>query len=467
MRSIGVRLAFWYALAATLSSAVLFVVGYQVLESRLTHGLDELNQAEFRQLQARMGPDYATLDPAAIDQRLRELTESSSVLFYISIHIPHSGIKFQSHNLRGRKIPDVHGTHAYTVEMEGIGPVRVNEFFLPPFDVNVATSARQTVAGMREYVRVSLGLLAVMLVASIGIGLGLSRLMLRPLRLIRETATRIGSDNLSERIKVPEVRDEISDLARLLNSAFDRLEFAFDQIRRFSYEASHELKTPLSLIRLHAEKMLNDGELSAAHTDAVVVQIEEVARLNQIIDELLFLSRAEAKAIGLTLRCEDPAHFLESFSQDAAALAEHGGRAFNHTHEGRGTADFEEKWIRQVLLNLVTNALNASPPDGRVTLASRVEHGLWRVSVEDEGPGLSPEQCERIFERFVRFGAARPGDRGSGLGLSISRSIVQLHEGRIYAEQRAGGVGLRVTFEIPTRARETVHPPQRPETVRA
>jgi signal transduction histidine kinase len=458
MRSIGVRLAFWYALAATLSSAILFAAGYQLLESRLTHGLDELNQAEFRQLQVRMGADYTNLDPAAIEQRLHELSESGSVLFYISIHVPHSGIKFQSRNLNGHKIPDVHGTHAYTVDMAGIGPVRVNEFFMPPFDVNVATSARQMKDGMREYVRVSLGLLAVMLVASVAIGLGLSRLMLRPLRLIRETATRIGSDNLSERIKVPDVEDEIFDLARLLNGAFDRLEFAFDQIRRFSYEASHELKTPLSLIRLHAEKMLNDGDLSAAHTEAVVVQIEELARLNQIIDELLFLSRADAKAIGLNLSREDPARFLETFSQDAAALAEHGGRAFSFSHEGRGQVDFEEKWIRQVLLNLVTNALNVSPPDGRVTLRSQLAHGTWRVSVEDEGPGLTIEQCERIFERFVRFGLSAPGDRGSGLGLSISRSIIQLHQGRIYAEPIEPGAGLRVTFEVPARARGGVHP---------
>lgn len=460
MRSIGLRLAFWYALAATVSSAILFAAGYQLLESRLTRGLDELNQAEFRQLQVRMGSDYTNLNPAEIEQRLHELSESGSVLFYISIHVPHSGIKFQSRNLKGRKIPDVHGTHAYTVDMAGIGPVRVNEYFMPPFDVNIATSARQVVDGMREYVRVSIGLMAVMLLASVGIGLGLSRLMLRPLRLIRETANRIGSDNLSERIKVPEVEDEISDLARLLNGAFDRLEFAFDQIRRFSYEASHELKTPLSLIRLHAEKMLNDGDLSPAHTEAVVVQIEELARLNQIIDELLFLSRAEAKAIGLNLSREDPALFLETFSQDAAALAEHGGRSFSYNHQGRGQVDFEEKWIRQVLLNVVTNALNASPAEGRITLRSQLAHGVWRVSVEDEGPGLTPEQCERIFERFVRFGSAAPGDRGSGLGLSISRSIIQLHEGRIFAEPAGAGRGLRVTFEVPARARGGVQQPR-------
>jgi signal transduction histidine kinase len=289
--------------------------------------------------------------------------------------------------------------------------------------------------------------------ASVGIGLGLSRLLLRPVRLIRETANRIRSDNLSERIPVSDVSDEISDLARLLNQTFDRLESAFDQIRRFSDEASHELKTPLSLIRLHAEKMLRDGDLSPAQTEAVVVQIEELARLNQIIDEMLFLSRAEAKAIGLKLSTEDPARFLETFTQDAVALAEHSGRQFTYTHEGRGKIAFEEKWIRQVLLNVVTNAINVSPRNGRIAMRSIVGAGFWRVSIEDEGPGLTGDQRERIFERFVRFGTPPNSDRGSGLGLTISRSIIQLHGGRIFAESGANGHGLRVTFEIPARAR--------------
>lgn len=452
MRSLGARLAFFYALCATLSSAVLFAAGYQLLQSRLVHGLDELNQAEFRQLQVQLGKDYRTLDPARIEQRLHDLSESGAVLFYISIHVPFSGIKYQSPNLEGRIIPDVDGTHAYTVSLAGIGPVRVNEFFMPPFDVTVATSARTVQDGMREYVKLSLALLTLMLMASVAIGVFLSRVTLRPLRLIRETALRIGSDNLSERIPVPEVKDDISDLARLLNATFDRLETAFDQIRRFSYEASHELKTPLSLIRLHAEKMLGDGNLSPAQTEAVVVQIEELARLNHIIDELLFLSRAEAKAIGLHLRPEDPGRFLEQFSQDASALAEHGGRRFRWRHRGRGRVDFEEKWIRQVLLNVVTNALNVSPPDGEIRLESEVAQGLWRVSVEDQGPGLTADQREKMFERFVRFGTPTGADRGSGLGLTISRSIVQLHGGVIYAEPAQGGSGLRVTFEIPTRS---------------
>ncbi|HEY8005086.1 MAG TPA: ATP-binding protein [Phenylobacterium sp.] len=452
MRSIGARLTFWYALSATVTLAILFVAGYQLLETRLINGLDQLNSAEFQQLKSHLGADYQKLNSAVMAERVRETSESGAVLFYISIERPGTDIKFKSKNLRGDDIPDIKGKRAYSADMAGIGTLRVDEFLLPPFDVTIATSARSVTDGMREYAKVCAALLLAMLVASLGIGLGLSRLLLRPMRAIRETANRIGSDNLSERIPVANVRDEVTDLALLLNQMFDRLESAFDQIRRFADEASHELKTPLSLIRLHAEKMLGDGDLPAAHAEAVLVQIDELARLNQIIDEMLFLSRAEAKAIPFHLKPHDPAHFLDTFAQDAQALAEHSGRSFVCRHRGRGRVAFEEKWLRQVLLNVLTNALNVSPQGGAVTLTSILQRGVWRVSLEDEGPGLAPDQRQRIFERFVRFHTPATGDRGSGLGLTISKSIVEMHGGRIFAEPADGPQGLKVTFEIPTGA---------------
>ncbi|MDB5476654.1 MAG: cusS [Phenylobacterium sp.] len=452
MRSIGARLTFWYALSATITMAILFLAGYQLLESRLIKGLDQLNEAEFRQLEVRLGPDYKRLNSQQMDERIRETSESGAVLFYIAIDEPHTDIRFRSRNLHGREVPDIKGKRAYSAQMGGLGELRVDEFLMPPFDVTIATSARSVRDGMREYLKVSAYLLVAMLVASLGIGLGLSRLLLRPIRAIRETARRIGSDNLSERIPVADVEDELTELAKLLNRMFDRLESAFDQIRRFSQEASHELKTPLSLIRLHAEQMLGDGDLPPAHAEALLVQIEELARLNQIIDEMLFLSRAEAKAIPLDLKPRDPARFLETFAQDAQALAEHGGRRFDWSHRGKTPVPFEDKWVRQVLLNVLTNALNVSPEGGLVELKSRATPTLWRVSVEDEGPGLTADQRSRIFERFVRFAPPGAGDRGSGLGLTISKSIIELHGGRIRAEPATAGRGLRIVFEIPVTA---------------
>jgi signal transduction histidine kinase len=449
MRSISTRLAAWYALAATVTLACLFVVGYQLLESYLIHGLDLLNTSEFEQLQARLGPDYRTLSLDVINQRIRTTTEYASVLFYFDVNIPKRGTVFYSTNLQGRAIPDVPKKHRYDASIPGIGPLRVAEFILPPFDVTIATSSAQVLKVMDGYVEVCAGLLVAGLAVSTIIGFALSRLALRPVRLIRETANRIRSDNLSERIPVSGVRDEISELARLLNQMFDRLESSFKQVRRFAGEASHELKTPLSLIRLQAEKLLVTGNLSPAHEDALQMQLEELARLNRIIEELLFLSRAEARAITLQLRPQDPSRFLHAFAQDARVLAEHHGRSFVLVREGEGLVAFEAQRIRQVLLNLLANALDASPHEGVITLRSTFAAGVWRVSVEDQGPGVPPSERERIFERFVRLGDRGSEERGSGLGLAICRSIIELHHGRIWAEAAPGDQGLKVLFEIP------------------
>ena len=450
MKSIGARLAVWYALASTAAVACLFFAGYYLLQNYLVHGLDLLNASEFAQIKSRLGPDYDELKPGEIDERIRQTTEFASVLFYIEIHEKSTGTIFSSRNLRGQAIPDIPGQRVFNVEVDQIGRLRVGEFLLGQMDVMIATSTQQTSTVMEGYVEVFAGLAVVMIVASGGIGFGLSRMALRPVRLIQETASHIGSDNLGERIPVAAVQDEISNLARLLNQMFDRLESSFNQVRRFSAEASHELKTPLSLVRLHAEKMLMSGSLTPAQEESVQVQLEEIGRLNSIIEELLFISRAEARAITLDRRPHDPRKFLESFTQDARVLAESRGIRLADHHTGEGLAEFDARWIRQVLLNLLANALNVSPPDGQIRLESTLTAGAWRVVIADEGPGVPPAQLERIFERFVRLAQNQSEtDKGSGLGLAICRSIVQLHNGRIHAELPASGRGLRMVFALP------------------
>jgi signal transduction histidine kinase len=171
---------------------------------------------------------------------------------------------------------------------------------------------------------------------------------------------------------------------------------------------------------------------------------------NLNIDQMLFLSRAESNAIAFDLQTVNPTPFLEMFAHDAEALAEHSGQRFVLETRGRGMVRIEASWLRQVMLNLVSNALSVSPPGGVVRMVSSIEGRHWRVTIEDEGPGLAAEDCERIFERFVRIGRNRNGDRGAGLGLSIARTIVTLHDGSILAESKTRTQGLRVIVELPT-----------------
>jgi len=447
LRTIRTRITIWYAIGATLSFAVLMFVGAMFLESALTRSLDQLNAAEFRQLLVQIGDDYARVDRKVLARRLSNVDQYQSVLFYITINEPKTGdTVFSSANLKGNLIPDIKGERRYTADAPGLGPLRVGEFLLPPYDVTVATSARSLHDGIRAFSIIGGALIIVMLVMSIFIGRGFSRLVLSPLRRIRDTAERIGTDNLRERIPSGRVHDELGELVSLLNRMFDRIESGFNHVRQFSRDVSHELKTPLALIRLHAESIAKDG---GEHTEIAIEQIDEIARLDTLIDQMLFLSRADAQAIRLELSEQDPRPFLDSFAQDASALAEHSGRHFEMETSGDGKVAFEASWMRQLLFNIVSNALRAIAEGGTVTLTSSFDEkrGQWRVVVADDGPGLSQEDCSRIFEPFVRLGA-RQSDRGAGLGLTIARSIAILHQGRIYAQPNHPR-GLRVSIELP------------------
>ncbi|MEA3004304.1 MAG: two-component system, OmpR family, heavy metal sensor histidine kinase CusS, partial [Sphingomonadales bacterium] len=171
MRSIGARLAVTYAIGATLSFAVLSLVGASLLQTRLIRSLDDLNAAEFRQLRAHIGSDYASVDPHVLEARLASVNQYQSILFYVSIDAPQRNESiFRSSNLKGKAIPDIKGKRSFSVDAAGIGPLRVSEFLLPPYDVTVATSSRGVHDGMRAFTAIGAGLVVVMLILSIFVG---------------------------------------------------------------------------------------------------------------------------------------------------------------------------------------------------------------------------------------------------------------------------------------------------------
>jgi signal transduction histidine kinase len=451
----------WYAVVSTLTLAALVAIGFYLLSRHMHHSLDLLNLAEFENVKSTFGPDVAALTADALEKRMHSLGHGGALVFYTEIREQDGRVVYSSPNLyRQRLSGGEERSDAFDIDLPGIGEVRAGRFPLEGRMVVVASPKTLVKQVMDGYAQVGLALVALGIVASVVAGLIFSQIALQPVRTIQETANRIRSDNLSERIPVSDVRDEISDLARLLNETFDRLESSFNQVRRFSAEASHELKTPLSLVRLQAEKLLVDEGLTSEQQEAVQVQMDEISRLEQIIEDLLFLSRAEANAVKLVLRPGSPFELLESFVPDARVLAEHRGVRFSERIEGKALLLFDPKWIRQVLLNLMVNALNVSPRGSLVTLDSEITLESWRIAIEDEGPGVPADQRERIFERFVRLPTVGTEEvKGSGLGLAIARTIINLHQGAIRAEAGRRKGGLRVVVELPLPREKPMEPP--------
>jgi len=303
---------------------------------------------------------------------------------------------------------------------------------------------------LRQYTQVSLLLASIVAVASLGLGYGISRLALRPLRDIRATAQRIGDGNFGERIPVPPGRDEVTGIVRVLNTTFDRQEAALKQVRQFSADASHELRTPLTLVRLNAERLREQVAANTEATATVDNLFEAVGQMNRLIEGLLFLAKAEGGVLPLARETHDTAAFIAAIAEDAAVLAEDRDLKFAVERNDAGPAAFDANLLRQLLFNLISNAVSVVPAGSAFTLASQRAGDRWRIELKDEGPGLPEEQLERVFERFIRLPrAGDSGESGHGLGLAISRGIARLHGGDIKAANRTDRRGLVMTVELP------------------
>lgn len=450
MKSLTFRLALAFTFIVTATTALLLALGGWMLSRQVIDGLALLHEAEFEEVRGRLAPDPAAVSAEELRQRLREHAEIDAALFLFQVRDGAGNIVFRSPNLGDTLLPNTGSRKDHRVHrLASHGDrVLISEFTDGPWHVQIVSLLEPTERLLTDYAKVSMLLLVVVLVAGAGLGYGFARLALHPVRAIRETAARIRADNLGERIPVPGTSDEIAALAELLNRMFDRLEVSFNQVRRFTADASHELKTPLALIRLHAEKLR--GRLSG--DEAAVAEIgelmEEVDRLHKTVELLLFLAKADAGVLAPALQLGNPQTFVAGVAEDAEVLAEDRGVAFALAHNDSGHMRFEPTLVRQLLLNLITNALNVSPRGATLGLSSTVVDGVWTLALADEGPGLPPEQLPRIFERFVRFKHAQGETRGHGLGLAICRSIVELHGGTITAANRTDRSGLVVTLRL-------------------
>jgi signal transduction histidine kinase len=451
MKSLRFKLAIAYMLVVTLTVAAVLGIGRWLLEVKLTGGIDFLNHAEFQEIQNRIVGDQGLLPRTELLQRISEHSVIDAPLYYFQVSDPKEGVVFRSENLKTAGLPDRPGDNAaWSCVVPPFGTMRVGSFRAGDLSIEIATSTNNIDTLFSDYFQVSLLLMGFVVVFGLIWGFWMSRLALSPIRSIQQTARRISANNLGERIKVDDAEGEIGDLKRLLNQMFDRLESSFERLWRFAGDASHELKTPLILIRLQSERLLLHGNLSGADKEILQQQLENIGRLNAVIEKLLFLAKSEVGAITLNLQMQPTQPFIASFIEDATALCEDRQVVFYSVENVDIRAAFNATMIRQVLLNLLTNALNAMGSGGKIGLSSRLHSGHWQISLEDTGPGLPEDRLTEVFEPFVRIDPGTPEDHeaGSGLGLAICRRIVNLHSGTLRLENRTDQRGLRAVVEI-------------------
>jgi heavy metal sensor kinase len=314
--------------------------------------------------------------------------------------------------------------------------------------VQVAMSLENVGATRSSFLLVLLVLAPLALAGSALGGWFLARRALAPVDAMVEAARRIEAENLTKRIPAPSSDDELGRLAAVLNDMLARLERSFVAVRQFSANAAHELRTPLTILKGEIEVALQSSEAHAEIRRALESCLEEVDRLNSLVEDLLLMARMEGNALSAPPR---PVNLAEVLDDVAPALSELAARAGNRCT----VAPAPPLWIEgydsllfRLVFNLAENAIKYTPGGGRIEVTLQQRDGSAVLEVKDNGPGIAVDAQEHIFDRFYRGDPAREGN-GAGLGLALVRSIVQLHRGRIQVSSAVGeGSRFQVTFPL-------------------
>ena len=300
-----------------------------------------------------------------------------------------------------------------------------------------ADDAFETLHQFRSYLLMFAPLL--LLVAG-GVGYWMSRRALSPVDALVSTAREIRGSNLGSRVKKLDTGDELQRLSDTLNEMLDRIESAFQRVTQFTADASHELRTPVALIRTEAEVALRRSRGEAEYQEAIRHILIEAERTTTLIEQLLALARADAGRESLNVQAVDLRPTLQGVVDGWQQLA-----SIRTLHFSANIGDQEsfvmadEALLRRVIAILLDNAFKYTPAPGKVTLSLENGGEMAIVAVQDSGVGIAPEDQSKIFERFYRVDKARSrAQGGTGLGLSIAQWIATQHGGSITVESRPG-----------------------------
>ena len=458
--SIRVRLTLWYgsalALILLLFAVALYLVMSRALREQVDASLDEAAAVAIRTLgEHRFGPFLIFEDLS------QEFPELALLDKFFQIFGPAGQVTIQSSNIQSREIPL--SQTAFRASLEGESTFETVQFtkgvslrlLSVPIRqgdqlVNILRVGTSLLPTDRMLRRLLVGLYIAspmaLLVSLMG-GWFLAGRALRPVHAITQAARRITAGDWSQRILTPHSNDEIGQLASTFNDMIGRLEVSFKQIRQFSADASHELRTPLTITKGETELALRRPRQAEDYRVVLESNLEEIDRMSRIVDELLFLSRADLGEIKLKMLPVQLDDLFREIHQQAAMLGKERSIQTVITKVEPVVVKGDDLRLRELLLNLVDNAVKYSQEGQTVELALTIEGNRVRIMVQDHGIGISPESHIRVFDRFYRTDEARAhAAKGTGLGLAICKWIVEVHHGTIELQSTVGSGSCFTVF---------------------
>lgn len=310
----------------------------------------------------------------------------------------------------------------------------------------MSADAMENVRGIRREVLVVM-VPVLILLAELG-GWLIARRAFHPIRRIIRTAEGIvDGDDLKKRIALDGTRDEIYQVAQVFDAMLDRLDAAFERERRFTSDASHELRTPVAAILAQSEFARSDDAGEGDMREALAEIHRQGGHMSTLIQSLLNLSRLDQRRTLPDREEIDLGMLAELTAESLQGQAAQRGISLAAGSRGSAVVHGDQTMLMQAVCNLAENAIKYGKNGGSVRIEACGEGGLCRLRVQDDGPGIAPEHLERIFDRFYQVDASR-SDRGFGLGLSLVKRIVQLHGGRVEVHSVPGeGSCFEMIFE--------------------